>query len=208
MAGKENKTRGIVRVISNLLHPYVVLVMVLAMVAYEVSPSLGAWIKWTMVALLSAYLFPLSYMQAKTAIVSRTTGSQMTFRSFFREKPNEMLLLACLFGIPSALILYFLGSPPDIIATVVGVGSTSLLIALVNRIYRASFHLALLTSLSIPLVVIFGLSPLVVAPFVLLLGLSRYHLGEHTPLQLLIGFLIGFIATGGIFHGFGFFPLS
>lgn len=208
MAGKENKTRGIVRVISNLLHPYVVLALVLAMVAYEVSPSLGAWIKWTMVALLSAYLFPLSYMQAKTAIVSRTTGSQMTFRSFFREKPNEMLLLACLFGIPSALILYFLGSPPEIIATVVGVGSTSLLIALVNRIYRASFHLALLTSLSIPLVVIFGLSPLVVAPFILLLGLSRHHLGEHTPLQLLIGFLNGFIVTGGIFHGFGFFPLS
>ena len=167
MSEKENTTRRIAKVISNLLHPYMVLALVVAMIAYEVSPSLGVWIKWTMVALLSAYLFPLSYMQAKIAIVSRTTGSQVTFRSFFREQPNEMMLLACLFGIPSALILYFMGSPSDIIATVVGVGSTSLVIALVNRIYRASFHLALLTSLSIPLIVIFGLSPLVIAAFIL-----------------------------------------
>lgn len=177
------------------------------MIAYEASPILGVWIKWTMVALLSAYLFPLSYMQAKTAIVSRTAGSQVTFRSFFREQPNEMLLLACLFGIPSALILHFLGSPPEIIATVVGVGSTSLVVALVNQIYRASFHLALLTSLAIPLVVISGISPLVIAPVILLLGLSRHYLGEHTPPQLLTGFLVGLVVAGGIFYGFGFFSL-
>ena len=208
MSEKENTTRRIAKVISNLLHPYMVLALVVAMIAYEVSPSPGVWIKWTMVALLSAYLFPLSYMQAKTAIVSRTTGAQVTFRSFFREQPNEMLLLACLFGIPSALILCFMGSPPDIIATVVGVGATSLVIALVNRIYRASFHLALLTSLSIPLIVIFGLSPLVIASFILLLGLSRYHLDEHTPLQLFMGLLTGLIVTGGIFYGFDFLPFS
>ena len=208
MEEADKKTRGIAKVISNLFHPYVVMALVIAMVAYKASPSFSVWIKWTMVALLPAYLFPLSYMQAKVVIVSRTTRSQVTFRSFFREEPNEMLLLACLFGIPSALILYSLGSPPDIIATVVGVGATSLLIALVNYIYRASFHLALLTSLATPLVVISGISPLVIAPFIILLGAARCYLGEHTPLQLLAGFLIGLVVTAGIFRGFGFLPLS
>ena len=142
-------------------------------------------------------------MQAKVAIVARTTGTQVSQRSFFREQPNEMLLLAGLFGVPSALILYFMGSPAGILASMVGVAVTSLLIALVNRVYRASFHLALLTSMLIPLVIILALPPLAIAPFILLLGLSRYHLGEHTPMQLVAGFLIGLVVSGAIFYGFG-----
>jgi len=208
MSKKENTTRRIAKGISNLLHPYMVLALVVAMIAYEASPILGVWIKWTMVALLSAYLFPLSYMQAKTAVVARKTGIQVKFRDFFREQPNEMLLLACLLGIPSTLILYLLGSPPDIIVVIVVVAATSVVVALTNRVYRASFHLAVLTSLSFPLVVIVGLSPLTVAPFILLLGLSRCYLGEHTPSQLLSGFFIGLLVTGGIFYSFGFFTLS
>jgi len=203
MTVNESRTTDIARIVSKVLHPYVVFSLVVALVAYEVSPELAAWAKWTTLALLSAYLFPVSYMQAKVAIVARSTGARVTHRSFFRDQPNEMLLLACLFGIPSALILYFLGSPTGILATMVGVAITSVLIALVNRVYRASFHLALFTSMVIPLVVISGLPSLVIAPFILLLGLSRYHLGEHTPIQLVTGFLIGLVISGAVFHGFG-----
>lgn len=152
--------------------------------------------------MLSAYLFPLGYMQAKATFVTRTTGVPVTFRAFFREQPNEMLLLACLFGIPSTLILHLLGSPPDITVTLIGIAATSIVIALINQFYRASFHMALLTSMAISLVIIFGLRPLLVAPFVLLLGVSRFYLGEHTPAQLLMGFLISMVVTGAIFYGF------
>jgi len=199
---------GVAKVISSLLHPYLIIALAVTMVAYKACLSSGAWIKWTVVALLLVYLFPLSYMQAKAAAVARKTGTQVKFRDFFREQPNEMLLLACLLGIPSTLILYLLGSPSDIIVVIIVVAATSVVVALTNRVYRASFHLAVLTSLSIPLVVIVGLSPVTVAPFILLLGLSRYYLGEHTPSQLLSGFFIGLLVTGGIFYSFGFFTLS
>ena len=203
MTDKESRTTDIARIVSRVLHPYVVFSLVVALIAHEVSPELAVWAKWTAVTLFSAYLFPVSYMQAKVAIVARTTGTQVSQRSFFREQPNEMLLLAGLFGVPSALILYFMGSPAGILASMVGVAVTSLLIALVNRVYRASFHLALLTSMLIPLVIILALPPLAIAPFILLLGLSRYHLGEHTPMQLVAGFLIGLVVSGAIFYGFG-----
>ena len=203
MTDKESKTTDMAKIVSKLLHPYVVFSLVVVLVAYAVGPELATWAKWTTVALLSAYLFPVSYMQAKVAIVARTTGAQVSTRSLFREQPNEMLLLASLFGVPSALILYFLGSPAGILATIVGVAMTSILIALVNRVYRASFHLALFTSMVIPLVVISGLPSLAIAPFILLLGMSRYHLGEHTPAQLVAGFLIGLVVSGATFWGFG-----
>jgi len=191
------------RIISNILHPYVVLSLVVAVIAYQQSPSLGIWAKWTMVALLSAYLFPLIYMRARVAVVVRTTGTKVSLRSFFREQPTEMAVLACIFGIPSATILHLLGYPSSIVATLVGVAATALLIALVNRVYRVSFHLALFTSAVIPLTIIFELPSLVVVPFILLLGASRYYLGEHTPLQLTTGFLLGLMVTVAVFRGFG-----
>lgn len=195
--------RDIAKIISNVLHPYVVLSLVVAVIAYQQSPSLGIWAKWTMVALLSAYLIPLVYMRARVAIIVHTTGTQVNLRSFFREQPTEMAILACIFGIPSATILYFLDYPSDIIATLAGVAAAALLIALVNRVYRASFHLALFTSAVVPLVIIFGLPSLAVVPFILLLGASRFYLGEHTPLQLTTGFLLGLMASIAVFQGFG-----
>ena len=203
MANEKSETRKIAKIISNILHPYVVFPLVVALVAYQISSVPEAWVKWTVTALLPAYLLPLLYMQTRVTILALTTGTQVTHRSFFREQPNEMLLLACLFGIPSTLILYFLGSPLGIITTMVGVAATTLLIALVNRTYRASFHLALFTSMLMPLVIILALPSLAIAPFILLLGLSRYHLGEHTPTQLVTGFLIGLVVSVAVFNGFG-----
>ena len=196
-------SRDIARIISNILHPYVVLSLAVAIIAYQQSPSLGIWAKWTMVALLSAYLFPLIYIRVRTAVIVCTTGPQVSLRSFFREQPTEMAILACVFGIPSATILYFLDYPPDIMATLLGVAAAALLIALVNRVYRASFHLALFTSAVVPLTIIFGFPSLVVIPFILLLGASRFYLGEHTPLQLTTGFLLGLIVSIAVFQGFG-----
>ena len=195
--------RGTAQIISNVLHPYVVLSLVVAIIAYQQSPSLLILAKWVMIALLSAYLFPLIYMRARIAIIVHTTGAQVSLRSFFREQPAEMAILACIFGIPSATILYFLGCPSDIIATLVGVAAAALLIALVNKVYRASFHLALFTSAVVPLTIIFGLPSLVVIPFILLLGVSRFYLGEHTPLQLTTGFLLGLMVSIAVFQGFG-----
>ncbi len=196
-------TRDIAKIISNILHPYLFLSLVVAVIAYQESPGVGVWAQWTVITLLSAYAFPLIYMRARIYITTHTSGRQVNLRYFFREQPNEMALLACVFGIPSAALLYFLSYPSSLIATLVGVAATALLIALVNRVYRASFHLALFTSATVPLAIIFGLPSLAVVPFILLLGVSRYYLGEHTPLQLTTGFLLGLMVATGIFQGFG-----
>ena len=195
--------RGTARVISSILHPYVVLTLVVAVVAYQESLSWGVWARWMAAALLPAYLLPLIYMGARVAMVVRTTGTQVHLYSFFREQPNEMVILACIFGIPSAAILLFLGYPASLIATLVGVATTALLIALINRVYRASFHIALFTSTMVPLLIIFGLPSLTVIPLILMLGASRYYLGEHTLLQLTAGFMLGLMVTVATFYTFG-----
>ena len=200
-------TRRIARVISKLLHPYVCLPIVVALIAYGASPNPGLWIKWTMAALLPAYLFPLLYLRAKVALVAETTGAQVTLRSlpqFIRDQPNDLSIMSCLFGIPSVLILYFLSSPLGIIAPIAGATATMLLTAQVNRIYRASFHLAFFTSMTLSLGIILSIPWLFIAPFIVVLGASRYHLGSHTPAQLGVGLLIGLAVTIPILNAFGF----
>ena len=195
--------RNIAKIISNVLHPYVVLSLAVAAVAYQGSPSYWVWLKWTVVTLASAYAFPLIYIRAKVYVIARTTGSQVNLRSLFREQPNEMAIIACIFGIPSATIIYFLDYPPTLIAALVGIAATTLLVALINRVYRASFHLALVTSMVVPLVILFGLPLLAVISIILLLGASRYYLGQHTPLQLTTGLLLGMTVTAVVFQCFG-----
>jgi len=199
----ETKKTDVAEIISKVLHPYVIFPVVVMLIAYKGNPELVIWAKWTIIALLSAYFIPLLYMQIRVALVAHTTGVKIDSRSFFREQPNQMLLLAGLFGIPSALILFVIGSPSEIIATVVGVGLASLVIALVNRAYRASFHMAIFTSMVIPLVIVLGPSWWFISLFILLLGLSRYYLGKHTPMQLTVGFLLGVVVSVDVFYMFG-----
>jgi len=199
-------TRRIARVISRLLHPYLCLPVVVALIAHwgnGVSATLA------IAALLPAYLIPLLYLYWQPRFVEATRSSTTRVAvsympQFLRDHPNEMSISACLFGIPSVLILYFLSSPPSVIATTVGVTATMLLITQVNRIYRASFHLAFLTSMALSLGIILSVPWLILAPFIVVLGASRYHLGSHTPAQLGVGLLIGLAVTMPILNAFGF----
>ena len=204
MANKESRIRDMAGIVSKVLHPYVVLAPVVALSACQVSSSPGDWVKWTVAGLLPAYLFPLLYMQARVMIVTHTTESQVPYHSFFREKPGEMCLLTCLFGVPSALVLYLLGSPKSIIAALLGLAVTGLIVAVVNQLYRASFHVAFLSSMVTSLVIIGGAPFLIVGMLLIpLLGFSRYQLGAHTPLQIVVGFVAGLIISVAVFQGIG-----
>jgi membrane-associated phospholipid phosphatase len=159
--------------------------------------------EWTMFALLSAYLFPLTYMEARVSDTVCATGTPVSLCSFFRERYTGMAILVCIFGIFSATILHFLGYSSDLVATLSGVVVVALLITLVGKVYRVSFHLVLLTNTVVPLFIIVGLPSLVLTPFILLLGASRYYLGGHTPPQLITSFLLGLIVSIVVFQGFG-----
>ena len=68
-------------------------------------------------------------------------------RAFFRERPGELFIMACLFGIPGSLALHYLDGPDTVLAVLMAATGTMLIVALVNLAYRASFHLALVTSM-------------------------------------------------------------
>jgi len=75
MDSKESRITDMAKIVSKVLHPYVVLAPVVALVAYQISSVPEAWAKWMVTALLPAYLLPLLYMQTGVTILARTTGT-------------------------------------------------------------------------------------------------------------------------------------
>jgi membrane-associated phospholipid phosphatase len=99
--------------------------------------------------------------------------------------------------------LHYLGGPRDMLIIILGITLVMFVLAFVNLTHRASFHLAMITGMSSALWFLIGPVSLVALPLLSVLGLSRYRLGMHTPLQLLSGFCIGLAFSAGVFLSFG-----
>lgn len=190
-------TERTMRLVSRALHPYIVIGVAVPVLTYKAVPAQPNWILWALVALLPAYLFPIGYMRIRGLVIARRTGIKPGLRSFFRERPQEMLIMALLFGVPSILILYALESPPQLLQAMAAVTISSVIIALLNHYYRASFHLGSFAGLAVVLGLEFhhAVATGVLVLLGLAIGWSRLHLHEHSPLQVLSGILIG-IAAG------------
>jgi len=191
------------KIASNVFHPWAVLAPVLALVAYRATGNPIECIRWTLIAFLPATIFPLIYAKIRATVLSRSGSQQKISRSLVRNNPAQLFIMTGAFGIPAALILYYLDGPQNVLTIILGVTAVMLAISLVNLRYRASFHLAMVTSMLLSLYYLFGPVSLVSFPLLPILGLSRYQLGEHTPAQTVAGFLIGLVVGGAVFYGMG-----
>lgn len=191
------------RLISNLLHPWVVLVPVVSLVAYEAAGESLEWLSWALLTLASAFLLPSLYARIRASMLSESGTRQRISRSLFRDNLWDLLIMAALFGIPPTLVLYYLDGPETLLAIMVAVSVTMFSVALANLVYRASFHLAMVTSMLSALWILFGMVSLAALPLLPVLGIARFQLGEHSPAQIVTGFFIGLAVSVAVFFGFG-----
>lgn len=199
---KNNTWRG-AKIISNVFHPWAVLVPVLALAAHQATGSYLECIKWTLIAFLPATVFPIIYAKIRVTVLSRQGRQQKISRSLVRNDPEQLFIMTVLFGLPSALILHFLNGPRNLFIIILGITAVMFVISLVNLKYRASFHLSMVTGMLTALWFLFG--PIAIVSFLMIpiLCFSRYRLGEHTPKQIGTGILIGLVVSGAVFIGFG-----
>jgi len=202
IAGKDEALRR-AKLVSNIFHPWSVLVPVLGLAAYQSVSKPPEYIKWTLLAYIPAIVFPSLYAKIRASMWLQGGNRQKISRSLFRDKPREILITTFLFGIPAALILHYVNAPRNLLVIILGVTAVMFVVTLVNLRYRASFHLAMVTSMLTALWFIFGAVSLVSFLLIPILGLSRYQLGEHTPAQTVAGLLIGLVVGGSVFYGMG-----
>jgi len=203
LEGSSDVTLRRAQQVSGILHPWAVLAPALALAAYRATGNPLECIKWTLIAFLPATVFPLVYAKIRATVLSRRGTRRKISRSLVRNDPGQLFIMTGLFGIPSALILHYLGAPRNLLIIILGVTAVMLVVAIVNLKYRTSFHLSMVTCILTSLYIIFGPALLFTFVVIPILGLSRYQLSEHTPMQIISGFFIGLVIGGAVFYGLG-----
>jgi len=196
------RSATIARLISTVMHPLVLPVVVLLLIAYTESSGLRAFWGRALIILFFLVALPLAYVYLKSPRASGVKRLQNPV-VFFREHPGAICFLGIFCALPCILLLAFLDAPSPLVATLVALLATSLALALVNMFHRASYHLAAVTILTMAAVLIWGWAFLPVMAAILLVGWALYWLRRHSPAQLAIGFGLALIVSTVSFYFFG-----
>jgi len=193
----------IARRISNIVNPFPLTLILLLMVTYAESSNLGIFARWATVILLSFIIVPIAYVFVKNALAGNKGKSLPNPTAFFKEHRSQIWIIEVIAVGLFLPLLIFLDAPSLVAATFATVAGTSLFIALINKYYKASFHLATVTALIIVALLVWGKALLPMLILIPLVGWARYALHQHSPFQLASGFGLALIVTGASFYYFG-----
>ncbi len=190
------------RWISNIMNPFPITLLLLLAVSYTSSGSLQVFAVWAAIILFCFFAVPFTYIYVKN-ILSR--HRKMEFQeptAFFRQHRKGIWVL----GITAMAIfipaLIFLEAPSGLYATFAALVGTNMAIAIVNKYFKASFHLAVITAVVIIITLTWGEKALPVIAIIPIIGWARYSLGQHSPPQLATGFGLATIITFPILYYF------
>ena len=189
--------------ISRVLNPFGASVATLLAITYVGANNLPAFSKWVSIILFFAVVLPLTYVYIKSPRVGSEIKKIQDPFSFFRIHRKEASVIAIACGLPGLLLLIFLNAPSLMVATLVALIGTSLGIGLINLRFKASYHLALITTLVILTVATWERTFPYVLAVIPLVGCSRYLLKQHSPSQLAAGFGLSVVVGFTTLHLFG-----
>ncbi len=188
----------IAKVISNIFHPFVVVIptMVIAMVAQ--GSTLWQSLAWTILS-VCIVIVPLLFMIYAGVRSGRFSDASISVRE---QRSSLYILAACLFVLLLAILVF--GKAPliliaclisAILATVTG-------FAVNQRFTKLSLHSIGMAGCATVLLLVMPLLGLVMTIFALLVAWARIRLKHHTQLQILLGWAVSVISVLIIFYLF------
>lgn len=188
----------IAKVISDIFHPFVVVVptMVIAMVAQR--NTLWQALSWTILS-VCIVIFPMLVVIYAGVRSGRFNDASISLR----EQRSSLYTLAT-FLLALLLVVLVSGKAPfiliaclisAILATVAG-------FAINQRFTKLSLHSIGMAGCATVLLLVQPLPGLAMTVFALLVGWARIRLKHHTPLQILIGWMVSAFSVLIIFHLF------
>ncbi len=190
-----------------LMHPCFLsigLLLLAAVVSGDASSMAASVAVVLLLSLLSAI-----YVRARMSTTGIGLRALEAMTEYLRHHPKDIIVLTLVCGVPSTVVLALIRAPLFSVVMVGVLTVTALLLALVNLRYRASYHLAAVTSLALVSVTLWEATFPAALAVVPLVGWAKYHLGDHTIVQLSVGCGIAAAvsaATFGILSSAGVLP--
>ncbi len=182
------------KVVTEVLAPAVVLVVLSFAVALHSIPELPKTLVAGLTAAIFVSIIPFAFILwgvRRGALTDHHVGSRVQ-----RQLPLLVCVASSLAGLAA---LFALGVSRPLKAMVIAEALTLGIVLAISRWWKISVHAAIATG-SVAILAV-ALSPWLWALTVLVLVLcwSRVHLRSHTPAQVVLGSLLGFLVMGQTF---------
>ena len=172
------------RRISQVFHPILINILTFVVVGYYGLANPAAGLAWSGLCVLVAVLPPTLFY-----IVRRRQGAYGDEDVSIRQQRNELYLVGFVWTLIATVILAAVGLPRPYIALMIMVLALGLIGGVINLFWKISVHAASIAALAT--VALLYSRNLGIALWVcaLAVGWARVRTGNHTPLQVLAGFL-------------------
>jgi len=192
----------IAKPVSRVLNPFIISIMALLVATYAGTNNLREFWTWALIILFFCVMVPFAYIYARSSRKGSSNRKMPDFSSFLKERRKGIWVLVIITGAPFISLLIILKAPVMLMATLVALIGSCLVIALVNRFFKASFHISCVTILVITALVVWGKAALPALLIIPLVGWARFKVKEHSLAQLATGFTIALIIANTSLYGF------
>ena len=183
------------RLISQVFHPILLNILSFVVVGYYGLANPRAGLAWSGLCVLAAVLPPTLFY-----IVRRRQGAYGDEDVSIRQQRNELYLVGFVWTLITTVVLVALGLPRPHIALMIAVLALGLVGGVINLFWKISVHAASIAALAT--IALLYSRNLGIALWVcaLAVGWARVRTGNHTPLQVLAGFLCAVIVVLAVFQ--------
>ena len=195
MAVNDSTTNRIAEIISYVFHPLLVVIPTLVIAMVRLGSTLGQAIFWTVlsIAIVNVPMALLLFWGVRSGKYSDASVS-------VREQRTSIYAVggACLVILLAVLIIG--KAPVVIIACLISAVIATALGYWINRYTKLSLHSAAMAGCTAVLLWTAPMIGVIMAVFAPLVGWARIRLKHHTPVQILIGWMVSMICVFVVFQ--------
>lgn len=185
--------------LTHLLNPTYSLLPILLLVTYQATRSWVEALKWVGLG-ASMVLLPLLAFIHRRVRSGVYADSQVSVR----EQRHIVYAVGVCCTAVYALVVFSLGGPPELQATLMGLFVAGLVAMTINSFSKVSIHTGGMAGLVTVLIIFFGRGALPALLLVPLVGWSRVMLGRHTIRQVVTGAATAVAVTTAVMRVYGF----
>ena len=175
----------IAEIISYVFHPLIVVIPTMVIAITQTGFSLTESVFWTLLA-VSVVNVPMALLLFYGVRSGRYSDASVSLR----QQRTSIYAVGGVCLVILLLILILANAPPVLIACLIAAVLATGFGYLVNRYTKLSLHSAAIAGCATVLLITFPLLGILLAIFTPLVGWSRIRLKHHTPLQILIGWIV------------------
>lgn len=182
------------RVLTEVLAPWVIVVLLPLAVAWKATHALGPTVLWGLLVALTSSVLPMAVI-VWGARSGRWEGHHV------RNREGRLVPFLALIGSSAiGLVLLLVGGAPWLVVALDISMITSLLVTgAVTARWKISMHTAVAAGAVVVLAVTYNPACWALAALVAAIGWSRVHVNDHTTAQVVGGALTGALIGGGLF---------